>query len=1170
MADATNVKVAVRVRPFNSREMNFEKSCVLEMRENQTMVRGKFTKDGSPKKFSFDHSLWSHTADDAHFVSQEQVYEALGRDVLENSLEGYNACIFAYGQTGSGKTYTMMGTPKDEGVIPRLCRELFSRTTGTPREGVRHKIEVSYMEIYNEKVKDLLAVKGDAGHTLKVREHKAMGPYVQGLLKLAVTSFEDVSVLMDQGNSMRTTAKTKMNDTSSRSHAIFTLFVTEQWYDKATKQTGEKVSRLSLVDLAGSERVIKTGATGARLKEGANINKSLHTLGLVIKALADAGAKRDKFVPFRDSTLTWLLKDNLGGNSKTVMIAAVSPSIDNLDETISTLRYANSAKQIVNRAFVNEDPNAKMIRELREELERLRSQVGGAPGEGAADSEELEKIRAQLAETEHLLEANSKSWEDKLKESQRVMDEHKKLLSDHGASVTGSKGALSLESRLPHLVTIASGLDFGIHIYTLKEGMTRFGTVNDEQPQDVVLEGAGIEPEHCIIEHAVTMDEETNQLKEVVQLHPIGDCYVNGEELEDSVELNQGDQVQFGDEHVLRFNHPTQALRMKQAGLAAPGPKAKAIVGMAGAAAPLFVSKRDAAVAEEVKAQMQAELDAEKEKQREEQKRLEAVAAEHEAEIKRQREESEKAEAGRLEAEKVKRLKEEENEKLRRQVEEMQARLAAEAAAREAEEQRVAEERQKKVTKAAELQAKHDEARAHEEALRQAQQEEELRKMAELNALLEAEKRDREELAELRRQQQEDERKAHEAILQEERARLQREIEEERQAAEQIRLEAEERAREAQRQRDAAAVERAEAEELARQHELELERNRQEQERIRAHQMKIATIDEARKKAEERKAELEALKAAQLEKARAGFSSLSVDKSYLAGGGENAAANPFAKPPSVVDSHGEELRRQRELFRQRQQLPEVQNAGKPNAQDEKIRLFEAAKAKYMAKQVVRDVVDGGDAAETNPFLQGGAAAQPGAAVSDPGPLSPNELTKYNAVVPDEVVPEVQTPETYFAELEREKKKDMAARGDDGFEGESMEWLTHQWDLLAQQEWFRGFCSRKDAESELRKMPSGAFVVRVSESKPGRYAISVLQGGVVQHLLVIPSYAGNDPNAPGGTRYRLGETSRILFNTVPKLCAYYIARPYHRLFRLRGHVKAEQQAGGFGASGVADE
>merc|ERR1712224_571693 len=178
-----------------------------------------------------------------------------------------------------------------------------------------------------------------------------------------------------------------MNAESSRSHAVFTVVISQCQYDEMTKATGERVSKLSLVDLAGSERVSKTGASGDRLKEGGNINKSLTTLGLVISALADASqnkikegkgrkskAKKD-FIPYRDSVLTWLLKDNLGGNSRTVMVAAVSPSGDNYEETLSTLRYADRAKRIENHAVINEDPNATLIRELRGEVEKLRAQL---------------------------------------------------------------------------------------------------------------------------------------------------------------------------------------------------------------------------------------------------------------------------------------------------------------------------------------------------------------------------------------------------------------------------------------------------------------------------------------------------------------------------------------------------------------------------------------------------------------------------------------------------------------------------------------------------------------------------------------------------------------------------------------------------------------------------
>ncbi|KAJ8918779.1 hypothetical protein NQ315_015099 [Exocentrus adspersus] len=252
--------------------------------------------------------------------------------------------------------------------------------------------------------------------SLKVREHNVLGPYVDGLSQLAVTSFQDIDNLMAEGNKSRTVAATNMNSESSRSHAVFTVILTQTLTDSKSGVTGEKVSRMSLVDLAGSERAVKTGAVGERLKEGSNINKSLTTLGLVISKLADqsSGSKtKDKFVPYRDSVLTWLLKDNLGGNSKTVMVATISPAADNFEETLSTLRYADRAKRIVNHAVVNEDPNARIIRELTQEVEALREMLRNATGSPVGDIQRVD-IHRKLSESERLYKEVSQTWEEKL------------------------------------------------------------------------------------------------------------------------------------------------------------------------------------------------------------------------------------------------------------------------------------------------------------------------------------------------------------------------------------------------------------------------------------------------------------------------------------------------------------------------------------------------------------------------------------------------------------------------------------------------------------------------------------------------------------------------------------------------------------------------------------
>ncbi|XP_054905501.1 kinesin-like protein KIF1B isoform X21 [Poeciliopsis prolifica] len=377
-----SVKVAVRVRPFNSRETGKESKCIIQMQGNTTTILNPKAPKEPAKTFSFDYSYWSHTTpEDPCFASQNRVYNDIGKEMLEHAFEGYNVCIFAYGQTGAGKSYTMMGKQEEgqEGIIPMLCEDLFEKINeDCNKEELSYSVEVSYMEIYCERVRDLLNPKNKGN--LRVREHPLLGPYVEDLSKLAVTSYTDIADLMDAGNKARTVAATNMNETSSRSHAVFTIVFTQKKHDSETDLTTEKVSKISLVDLAGSERADSTGAKGTRLKEGANINKSLTTLGKVISALAEVDnctskskkKKKTDFIPYRDSVLTWLLRENLGGNSRTAMVAALSPADINYDETLSTLRYADRAKNIKCNAVINEDPNNKLVRELKDEVARLK------------------------------------------------------------------------------------------------------------------------------------------------------------------------------------------------------------------------------------------------------------------------------------------------------------------------------------------------------------------------------------------------------------------------------------------------------------------------------------------------------------------------------------------------------------------------------------------------------------------------------------------------------------------------------------------------------------------------------------------------------------------------------------------------------------------------------
>lgn len=373
--DKSNVKVLVRVRPRIAREVELNSSVLVKMKGDITQLHNpnpvefsspakvrKTTDEFNDKTFTFDHSLWSVSKEDPHFKSQEDTYGLIGKEILEHTLSGYNTCIFAYGQTGSGKSYTMMGSEQDPGIIPKTCEDLFQEIAKFDIRQ-RAQVKVSYFEIYNEQVRDLLVA---SDKPLRVREDPKTGPYVDQLSEFPIESFEDFKKFMKAGNENRTVASTKMNDQSSRSHAVFTIYVRTTEFNNNEDLVKERVSCLRLVDLAGSERANSTGTSGIRFKEGSNINKSLTTLGRVISALSD-GQKP----PYRDSTLTWILKESLGGNSKTAMIACISPC--DYDETLSTLRYATIAKKVKLNATINVDEITNS--EHAEELARMKLEI---------------------------------------------------------------------------------------------------------------------------------------------------------------------------------------------------------------------------------------------------------------------------------------------------------------------------------------------------------------------------------------------------------------------------------------------------------------------------------------------------------------------------------------------------------------------------------------------------------------------------------------------------------------------------------------------------------------------------------------------------------------------------------------------------------------------------
>ncbi|XP_077055016.1 kinesin-like protein KIF1A isoform X12 [Siphateles boraxobius] len=605
MAGAS-VKVAVRVRPFNSREMGKESKCIIQMSGNTTtIINPKAPKEN--KSFNFDYSYWSHTSpEDNNFASQQQVYRDIGEEMLLHAFEGYNVCIFAYGQTGAGKSYTMMGKQeKDQlGIIPLLCEDLFTKFNDNNTDNnMSYSVEVSYMEIYCERVRDLLNPKNKGN--LRVREHPLLGPYVEDLSKLAVTSYNDIQDLMDSGNKARTVAATNMNETSSRSHAVFNIIFTQKRHDSETDNTSEKVSKISLVDLAGSERADSTGAKGTRLKEGANINKSLTTLGKVISALAevDSGLNKNKkkkkvenFIPYRDSVLTWLLRENLGGNSRTAMVAALSPADINYDETLSTLRYADRAKQIRCNAVINEDPNNRLVRELKEEVGRLKdllyaqglgdiiemtnAMTGMSPSPSLSAlssragsisslhdrimfSPGSEEAIERLKETEKIIAELNETWEEKLRRTEAIRMDREALLAEMGVAMREDGGTVGVFSpkKTPHLVNLNEDpLMSECLLYYIKDGITRVGREDASSRQDIVLSGHFIKEEHC------TFTSTTGPMGEAVILEPCegAETYVNGKRVTEPTVLRSGNRIILGKSHVFRFNHPEQARQERE------------------------------------------------------------------------------------------------------------------------------------------------------------------------------------------------------------------------------------------------------------------------------------------------------------------------------------------------------------------------------------------------------------------------------------------------------------------------------------------------------------------------------------------------------------------------------------------------------------------------------
>uniref|UniRef100_A0A8C7ZVA4 Kinesin-like protein KIF14 n=1 Tax=Oryzias sinensis TaxID=183150 RepID=A0A8C7ZVA4_9TELE len=534
------VTVAVRIRPFNPREKAEKALQVIFTSGQDTLVQHPHSKQSF--SFTYDFSFCSVDDSNPAFASQQTVYETLAKPLLLRAFEGFNTCLFAYGQTGSGKSYTMMGFEGEAGVTPRFCQDLFSKLASLENVESFHFI-CFYFEVYNEKIHDLLVTRDEPTQRrmpLRVREHPVHGPYVA-----------DLSGWLELGNKQRATAATGMNDKSSRSHSVFTLVMTQT---KTESVEGEEhdhsiTSRINLVDLAGSERCNSAQTSGDRLREGASINKSLLTLGKVISALSEQMLTRKKvFIPYRESVLTWLLKESLGGNSKTAMIATLSPAGSNVEESLSTLRYAQQARTIINVAKVNEDTSAKLIRELKAEVEKLRaaqtSSKGVEPERARLFQQEIATLKNKLCQQEREMAEANRAWRKKFEEAETRKREETKELQKAGVT-------FKVDNRLPNLVNLNEDPQLSeMLLYMIKEGQTTVGKLRPDSSHDIQLTGTLIADQHCII----------SNIQNTVSITPMKNAktFVNGNLITESTVLHHGDRVILGGDHYFRFNHPAE------------------------------------------------------------------------------------------------------------------------------------------------------------------------------------------------------------------------------------------------------------------------------------------------------------------------------------------------------------------------------------------------------------------------------------------------------------------------------------------------------------------------------------------------------------------------------------------------------------------------------------
>ncbi|XP_060692391.1 kinesin-like protein KIF3B [Hemiscyllium ocellatum] len=441
LKSSESVKVVVRCRPMNEKEIagGFGRIVDIDAKLGQILVKNPKGGPGElPKTFTFDAVYDCNS-------KQVELYDETFRPLVESVLLGFNGTIFAYGQTGTGKTYTMEGVrtdPERRGVIPNSFEHIFTHISRSQNQ--QYLVRASYLEIYQEEIKDLLAK--DQTKRLELKERPDTGVYVKDLSSFVTKNVKEIEHVMNVGNQNRSVGATNMNEHSSRSHAIFVITVecSEIGLDG---ENHIRVGKLNLVDLAGSERQAKTGAQGERLKEATKINLSLSALGNVISALVDG---KSTHIPYRDSKLTRLLQDSLGGNAKTVMVANIGPASYNCEETLTTLRYANRAKNIKNKPRVNEDPKDALLREFQEEIARLKAQLAkrgvgkrkkkNRRRQGGEGEEEIEDDDGDGEEDEGI-----KNEPEYWREQQEKLEREKKAIMDDHSLVADEKQKLLRE-----------------------------------------------------------------------------------------------------------------------------------------------------------------------------------------------------------------------------------------------------------------------------------------------------------------------------------------------------------------------------------------------------------------------------------------------------------------------------------------------------------------------------------------------------------------------------------------------------------------------------------------------------------------------------------------------------------------------------------------------------